>query len=113
MRLGVLAAEIVRVVGGDDADAELLRQPEHALGDEPLLGDAVLLDLEPEPVRAEGPREPLGALLGLLVPPLPEVERHFAREAGREADDALGVLRQHFLVDPRPAVEPLGVSDGA
>ena len=72
VRLGVLPAEVVRVVGGHDADAELRPQPQHPLGDQPLLGDPVLLDLEPEAVRAEQPGEPLGARLGLLVLALPE-----------------------------------------
>ena len=112
VRLGVFAPEIVRVVGGHDADAQLLAQPEHPLGDQPLLGDPVALDLEPEAVPSVHPREPFGAALGLLVAALPEVQRHLAREARREADDPLAVLLQALLVDSRPPVEPLGVPDG-
>ena len=111
MRLGVLAPEVVRVVGGHDADAQLLAQPEHALGDQPLLGDAVLLHLEPEAVLPEHPANHSALRLRLLVPALAEVQRHLAREARGQADDALAVLLQALLVDPRPAVEPFGVAD--
>ena len=111
VRLRVLPPEIVRVVGGDHADAQLLAQAEHPFRDQTLLGDPVLLDLQPEAVGAEGAREPLGAFLRLLVLPLAEVQRHLAREARGQAHDALGMLGEHLLVDPRTAVETLGEPD--
>ena len=111
VRLGILPPEIVRVVGGDHADAELLAQAQHPLGDQPFLRDPVLLDLEPEPVRSEGPAEPLRAPPGLLEPSLPEMERHLSREARGQADDPLGVGREHFPVDPGAAIESLDEAD--
>ena len=71
----------------------------------------MLLDLEPEAVRAEGLAEPLRALPGLLVLPLPQVQRDLTGETGGQADDSLGVRRQHLLVDPGPAIEALGEAD--
>ena len=64
-----------------------------------------------KPSGSEGLAEPLRALPGLLVLALPEVERHLARETGRQADDPLGVGGEHLPVDPGPAVEPLGEAD--
>ena len=113
VRLGVLAAEVVRVVGGHHAETEVLAQPEHPLRHEVFLGDAVLLDLQPEAVRAEALGEPGRAPARLLVVALPQVERHLAREAGGQADDPLGVRLEHLLVDPRAAVEALREPDGA
>ena len=111
VRLGIFPAEVVGVVGGHHADAQLLAQPEHALGDQALLGDAVVLDLEPESVLPEQLRKPLRGGLGVLVAPGPERVGHFAREAGRQAHQALGVPGQDLLVDPGPPVEPFGVAD--
>ena len=90
---------------------ELGPEPQHPFGDQPLLGDPVLLDLEPETVRTEQPGEPLRARLGLLVLARPERVGDLARQAGGQPDDALGMRGEGFLVDPGPAVEPLGVPD--
>ena len=53
VRFRVFPLEVVRIVGGDDTEAELAPESEHALGDRPFLGDAVLLDLQPEAVGTE------------------------------------------------------------
>ncbi|MEZ4457289.1 MAG: hypothetical protein R2882_12200 [Gemmatimonadales bacterium] len=111
VRLGVFPAEIVRVVGGHDREPEVLRQLDHAVEDHPLLVDTVILDFEPEPVGAEEPGEPLRGGLGLVVALGPETVGHLAREAGRQADDAFGVLFERLLVDPGAAIEALGVPD--
>jgi len=113
VRLGVLPAEVVGVIGCDDAQPELAPQAEHALGDQLLLGNAVFLDFEPEPLGSEGAGEPLRRPPGLLEIALAQVERHFARQAGREADEPLGMGGQHLPVDAGTAVEPLGESDRA
>src|SRR5207247_5193484 len=104
-------AEIMGVVGGHHADAQLLAQAQHPLLDDPLVGDAVLLHLQPEAIPTEHAREPLGAAPGLLVLPLAEMQRDLAREAGGETDDPLAVLLQAFLVDARAPVESLDVAD--
>ncbi len=114
MRLGILPAEVVRIIGGDHADAQLLAQLEHSGIHLDLFRNAVLLNLEPEAVRSEASwrtirRRPLG----LLVVALPQVERDLTRQTRGESDQTLGMFGQDFLVDPRAAVEPLEETDGA
>ena len=112
MGLGVVLAEIVRVVRRHHGHPQLGRQPEHALGDELLLGDAVALDLQPEAVRPEQVGEIPGARLRRLVIPLPQIQGDFARQAGGERDQPVLVPLQHFAVDARPAVIALEEADG-
>ena len=112
VRLGILAQQVVRVVGRRDRDAQLRGEPEHPRGDDRFVRDAVVLHFEPEPVGPEGAGEPLGAHLGRLVVSLAEVERDLSREACREADQPVLVLLQDFLVDARPAVISLEKADG-
>src|SRR5262249_55549513 len=102
--LGVFLLEVMRVIGGRDGQAELGCEPEHPLRDELLFLDAVVLHLEPEPVRSERAREPFRARLRRRVVPLPQVQRDLTGQARRETDDALAMLRQDLLVDARPAV---------
>ena len=111
VRLGVLAAEVMRIVGGHDAETQLPAEAQHPLGHHPLVGDAVLLDLEPEAVLAEAAREPLRRGAGLVVAARAERQRDFSGEARGETDHPVGVAGQDLLVDPRPAVKSLTVSD--
>src|SRR5256885_13340729 len=50
------------------------------------------LDLEPEPVGAEGPREPLGGAARFVEVALPEPEGDLAGETSRQADDSVLVF---------------------
>ena len=110
--LGVVLAEIVRVVRRHHGHPQLGGQPEHALGDELLLGDAVALDLQPEAVRPEQVGEIPGARLRRLVVSLPQVQGDLARQARGERDQPVLVPLQHFTVDARPAVIALEEADG-
>src|SRR3954454_9733915 len=95
----------MRVIGGHHADAELAPEAKHAFGDLTFLADAVLLDLEPEPVGSECPAEPLGALACLFELALPQVQRNFPGQLCDQANQPLGMLGQPFLVDPRPTIK--------
>ncbi len=108
---GVFLLEVVRIVGRDHRKADVGGDAQHPLRHELLLGDAVILDLEPEPVRSERAGEPRGARLRGFVIPLAQIQRDLSREARGQTDDSLVVLRQHFLVDARPAVIALEESD--
>jgi hypothetical protein len=112
VRLGVFAPEIMRIVGCDDTDAQLAAEPQHALGDDLFVRNAVLLNLEPEPLRTEHRGKPFGALLCLVVFALAKPERHLTREAGREANDPLVMLLQHLAIDSRTAIKPFGEANG-
>ena len=100
------------VVGGGHGKPELGTNAKHPLGNELLFGDAVILHLQPESIRSERAREPLGARLRGRVIPLAQVERDLTGQAGGQADQPIVVLRQHLLVDARPAVIALEEPDG-
>ena len=110
---GVLAGEVVVVVGGDDLDAELAAQADDLFGEGAVVkatpgrvGQAVVLDLEVE-VLAEDISEGEGPLLGLVGPALKVHARDDARHARRAADDALVVATQHVERGARVVVEHL------
>src|SRR5439155_9696753 len=89
---------------------QIRAEPEHALADALLLGDAVILHLQPERPR-EGRGEPAGARRRRLVVPLPQVQCDLAREAGGETGEALAVALQDLAVDARAPVEPFEEPD--
>ncbi len=53
MRLGLVLADVVEVVGHDEREPGLGREPEELLVEPPLVGHAVVLELEVEAVLAE------------------------------------------------------------
>ena len=53
VRLGLLGVDVVEVVGDDERQADLGRQAQQLLVEPALLGEAVVLELEEEAVRAE------------------------------------------------------------
>ena len=66
MRGRLLAMDVVQVVGDDQREAGLGREPKQLVVEAALLGEAVVLELEEEPVAAEDvavlARDPPGAL---------------------------------------------------
>ncbi len=58
MAFRVLAPQVVRIIGGNHTQAEVAPQRQHALLDDSLLCDAMLLDLEPEVFRSEDAGKP-------------------------------------------------------
>ena len=105
VREGVVAAQVVAVVGRDGGGARLGREPQQVRDDRGLLGQAVVHDLDVEVALAE---DLLVLEEGLLrrgeVAPR-QRPGDLALEAAREADQALGVLAQERLVHARPVVE--------
>ena len=107
MRVGL--AQVVHVVGAHERQAEILRDRRNAAVDDALLLDAVPLHLEEEVLGAEdvpvrGRR--VARLLFLLVR---RALGDLALQAAAQADQALRVLREQFLVDARLVVEAFGV----
>ena len=108
---GVLAREVVVVVGGDDLDTQLATElhdllGERAVGEAAPVGvrEAVVLDLEVEVV----PKDLLvgeGPAAGLVRAPVEVHARDDARDARRGADDALVVAAQHVKGGARVVVE--------
>ena len=111
VRGGVLGAEVVAVVGGDEGEAHLACErdqlPVHAL----LRRQAVVLDLD-----VEATVEDAGQLLGRAARPLRlpvgQVVGHLAAETARERDQPPAELAQQLLVDARLVVEALAIAGG-
>src|SRR5579863_6128205 len=105
VRAGVFAAQIMRVVGGDQRDAGFDGEAID-LGDETLvLVEPMVLNFEKEVFLAEdvavGVSEPAGVVVFFGENGFVEV----AAQAGREADEAFGMCGEEILVDARLVVE--------
>ena len=87
--LGLGLVDVVQVVGHDERQAGLGREPQQLLVEPALLGQPVVLELEEEAVLAED----VAVLAGQLPGELPVVDlerpRDLAAETGRQADEAL------------------------
>ena len=95
----VLAAQVVKIVGGDDLDAHLLgdvdeRAVHLLVGQAVVGGDAVFLDLDIKVAGLEGVTESLGPLDGALHITAVDVLGNDAGDAGAGADHALGMAAQ-------------------
>ena len=106
MRRRVLAAQVVRVVGGDQRQSGLARQIDQPAVHRRLVGNSVVLQFEKEVAgedlaieRRRGAR--------LVVALVAQQPVHLAVQAGGEADQPLGVRGEELLVDARLVVEPL------
>ena len=104
VRLVLLRVDVVEVVGDDQRQAGLGREPQQLLVELALLGDLVVLELEEEPPLAQDVLVLLGERPGQL--PVVHLERlgHLAAEARGQPDQALAVLREVLAVDARLVV---------
>ncbi len=112
VRIVLVLADIVQVVGHNERQAGLRRQPHELLVQPPLLGQPVVLELEEEPIRPEDvavlAREPARSV------PLVDLERarDLAVETGTEPDQARAVPGQVLTVDPGLVVIAVDVGVG-
>ena len=111
VREGVVLREVVRVVRGDEPQSGLLAEARHHRHDLLLVGDAVVLDLEEEVVRAE---DVFVLQRGVFAPcvrlPPARLCETSPFQARREDDQPFAMLAQQLLVDARLVIEALGVS---
>ena len=114
LRAGVLAREVVEVVGGDGLEAggarhlgELVVQL--GLGQAAVGANALVLQLDVEVALVEAAREALGPCHRVVELAVVEELRDDARDAGRRADDAVAVLLQHAERRARLVVEVVHV----
>ena len=110
--LGLLLADVVKVVGDDQRETDLRGEPEQLAVEPCLLRDAMVLELEVEAVLAED----LLVLARDLASQLPvlDLERlgDLAAKARAEADEALAVLRKVLTIDARLVVVAIDVGVG-
>ena len=92
VRVGVVGVGVVGVVGDHRAQAEVAGHALQLRPRSPLLGDAVILQLDEEVVRAEQVTEVGQHLRGAGFVVLEQVLVHLGAEAAREHDQALVVL---------------------
>ena len=111
--LGVLGGDVVRVVGRDDRQAEVVLEPQQALADPGLDLKAVLHQLEEEVLLAEDVLELGGRRPGLVVVADAQPGLDLAGRAARRRDEALAVSLQQVTIGTRLAVLPLEARVGA
>ena len=115
VRLRLALVHVVQVVGGDQRQADLGRQAAKLFEQAPLLGQAVVLDLEEEVARAEDVAVVAGQAARQL--PVLDLQRPWdlAVEAGGQADQPLRVLGKVLTIDARLVViaVEVGVGDDA
>ncbi len=109
--LALAGVHVMQVIRDDEGSPDLRRQAEELLVEALLLGQAVVLELEVEVAAEDVP-----VLAGEALRRLPVVDlerpRDLAVEAGRQADEALAVLREVLPVDARLVVVAVDVGVG-
>jgi hypothetical protein len=111
LRRGILAREVVEVVGADDLDAHLVRHLDQVLVELAVIpavaeGQAVVLDLHVE-VVAKDALEGLGPSARILELAVQDALLDDALHAGALADEALVVLLEHVERGTRLVVHHL------
>src|SRR3990170_2216494 len=112
LELVVPGIQVVAVVRRDQRGPGPARKGDEERVHLPLLGQAVVLDLEVESPVREDRSVLFQHLEGLRLALGPQRERDLALQARRGGDQPLRVSPQQFLVDPRLVVEPFRVREG-
>ena len=112
LHVGVLAAQIVAVVGGHHGNVALAGEPQESRQNLPLLGQVVVLQLDVVTVRSKdfGHGHSRGARA--VVVPCQEAAGHVARQAGGQRDESSVVTAQKLHVHARTTVKSLCKSKG-
>ncbi len=105
LRVSVVFAEIVTVVGGDEWKAEIFFQLEEAGMDFVFHREALILNLEIEIVFPEDITVSAGGGARGIVLPFHQAFGDFAFEAAGETDESGGMLGEELFADARLVVE--------
>ena len=108
LHVGILAAEVVAIVGSHQREVALPRQPHESGEDLPLLGEVVVLDLDVVVPRSEDRGHGESGVLGTLVVPRQEPLGDVTRQTGRQGDQTLVVAAQQLHIHAGTAVKALG-----
>jgi hypothetical protein len=109
---GVVFAEVMRVVGGDEGVAGFDRQAVDFGSKALVLFEAVVLNLEEEIVLAEELAVVVGEAFGFVAFFVEDGFVNVAAEAGGEADEAFGVLGEEVFIDAGLVVEAFEAGGG-
>jgi hypothetical protein len=107
MRMMIVFAEIVAVVGGDQRNIQFLFQPEEIGVDFLFQLESLILDFQEEVAAAENVLILAGGGLGILVFSGHEVAAELAGQTARETNQTLCMFSQKVLADARLAVETM------
>ena len=111
LAVGVLFIYIMRIVGEHQRDAGVPGETAQAHGGFPLLGDAVVLDLQIEVLPEQLPQlQGLGLRVLIFVVDQPPGD--IPRQASGQADQPLAVGVEQLPVDPGTDVEAVGEAAG-
>ena len=105
LRVRVVLAEIVAVVGGDQRKAKIFFQTEQVGVDAVFLFQALVLNFQEEIVRAENIAVGGGRIPGRVVVVFHQAFGDFAFQAAGKSDQSFGVLGQKLLAHPRLVIE--------
>ena len=106
----ILAPYVMRVVCRNKRHADIRRKPLEPGDDSLVLFEMMILYLKEEIVLAEYIEKLKRLSFCTLVIPVQEHPLSVAGKAARQADEALAVLPQEVLVDPRPEVEAVDIT---
>ena len=112
MGVGLGLVDVVEVVRRNERQAGLRREAQQLLVQRPLLGQAVVLELEEEVALAEDVAVLAGEAAGLVPVVGLERPRDLAAEAGAEADEPLRMPGEVLAIDPGLVVVAVDVGVG-
>ena len=107
VRRGVLLAQVVAVVGGDDRQAEVLAELQQLGIGAALTVDTMVHELQIHVVVSQDLAVAVDGVRRLLQVAVEDVSVDLALEAAGETDQALGVLGQKVFVDARTVIKAL------
>ncbi len=105
VRARVFAAQIMRVVGGDERNAGFDRQAVDLRRQPLVLLEAVILNFEEEVLLAEDVAIGIGQAAGVVVFIVEDGFVEVAAQARREADEAFRMRGEQILIDARLVVK--------
>ena len=111
-----LTLEVVAVIGTDQRECEVLRELAKHLVERPVLGEAMVLELDKEPAWLKTIAEVRDRLAANVRSLVENLLRNVAAHAGAESDDPLAVLLEYFEIDAGlivrgHPVDPAGAHD--
>ena len=112
MRLGILRAYIMHIIGRDQLYSGLLAHAHKALIDQPLSRKSVILQFEEIVVLAEYLLKFQRCRLGLIVLVAQYEPRYLTRQTCRKTYKSLAVLTHQLLIYARTIVKSLGEASG-
>ena len=112
LRVGIVAAEIMHVVGGDERDPRILGELQQLSVNGFLLRDAVILYFEIIAVLSEQLLHGECVFLCFIIFAVGEQTGNISRQTSGKADQALAVLLKQFQVDTWLGVEAFRICLG-